>query len=217
MKEFTPHTEEAKRAKLFVMMAAIVGIFSYTLPIVFYYISFFSDDYFLYGYYLDYIVWGNTFVTYGAYIVAATFFIIWMKKAYSQLKYLGVITNHSPAATIWSWFVPLLNIFLPFSILNEMREELENYLYQNYGSSISIKRFLLGWWIFGLIRIFGIVAYYFIQNYFYESVYIMQLVVYFISLIAFSLSAYFIMRFISAYTTLEVKVGNEMHEIDSIL
>lgn len=57
----------------------------------------------------------------GATIAAAAFFIAWLKRAYTNLRALGVRNlRWGPGWTIGSWFVPLLNFVLPKQLVNDV-------------------------------------------------------------------------------------------------
>jgi hypothetical protein len=57
----------------------------------------------------------------GATLTAAGFFIAWLKRAYTNLRALGVRNlRWGPGWTIGSWFVPLLNLVLPKQLVNDV-------------------------------------------------------------------------------------------------
>jgi Domain of unknown function (DUF4328) len=53
--------------------------------------------------------------------VAAAFFIAWLHRAYSNLHALGAqYPRYSLGTTIWSWFVPILNLWRPKQVINDV-------------------------------------------------------------------------------------------------
>jgi Domain of unknown function (DUF4328) len=57
----------------------------------------------------------------GAMITAAGFFIAWLKRAYTNLRALGVRNlRWGPGWAIGSWFVPFLNLVLPKQLVNDV-------------------------------------------------------------------------------------------------
>lgn len=55
-----------------------------------------------------------------AFMVSAVAFLIWLHRAYKNLKPLGVEPRYSPAWAAGAFIVPLVNLFLPFQIFQEM-------------------------------------------------------------------------------------------------
>lgn len=53
--------------------------------------------------------------------VAAFFFIRWLHRAYRNITALGAqYPRYSAATTIWSWFVPILNLWRPKQAINDV-------------------------------------------------------------------------------------------------
>ena len=56
-----------------------------------------------------------------AFVVAIVFFIRWFGRAYRNLPALGILTlRFRPGWTIWAWFVPLLGLWRPKQIANDI-------------------------------------------------------------------------------------------------
>ena len=55
------------------------------------------------------------------------YFLRWFFLAYSYLKSREELyyLTYSPSSTIWSWFVPVLNLFMPFLIMREIDESFQ--------------------------------------------------------------------------------------------
>jgi hypothetical protein len=52
--------------------------------------------------------------------VSAIVFLIWLRRAYKNLKPLGAEPRHPSAWVIGAFIVPIINLFLPFQIFQEM-------------------------------------------------------------------------------------------------
>jgi hypothetical protein len=55
-----------------------------------------------------------------AFTVSAVMFLIWLRRAYQNLKPLGVEPRYSPSWAVAAFVVPIVNLFLPFQILQEV-------------------------------------------------------------------------------------------------
>jgi hypothetical protein len=56
-----------------------------------------------------------------AFVVGAVFFILWFHRAYSNLPALGVARRRFDSnAAIWPWFVPILNLWRPKQVANDI-------------------------------------------------------------------------------------------------
>jgi hypothetical protein len=53
-------------------------------------------------------------------IITAIVFLVWLSRAYKNLRPLGVEPQYSTGWVIGSWFVPLLNLVRPFQIVKEL-------------------------------------------------------------------------------------------------
>jgi hypothetical protein len=58
---------------------------------------------------------------FAVFIVAAFFFIRWLHRAYANIVPLGAqYPRYSTATAIWSWFVPILNLWRPKQVVNDV-------------------------------------------------------------------------------------------------
>ncbi len=56
-----------------------------------------------------------------AFIIAGICFIAWFRRAYSNLRLLGATTmRYAPGWAIGAWFVPILNLWRPKQIVNDI-------------------------------------------------------------------------------------------------
>lgn len=60
------------------------------------------------------------FIHLAIHIAAATFFIMWFRRAYNNLHTVGVKLEFEEQWACYSWFIPILNLFRPFSIMQEV-------------------------------------------------------------------------------------------------
>jgi hypothetical protein len=54
------------------------------------------------------------------FLASAVAFLIWLRRAYKNLKPLGAEPRYSPAWAVGAFVVPIINLFLPFQIFQEM-------------------------------------------------------------------------------------------------
>ena len=60
-------------------------------------------------------------VQWGLWILTAIFFIAWLHRAYKNLRPLGIeLLRYGPGWAIGAWFVPILNLFRPKQIVNDV-------------------------------------------------------------------------------------------------
>jgi hypothetical protein len=52
--------------------------------------------------------------------LGAVFFLRWFRRAYANLRAFGAATRHSPGWAIGYWFIPILNLFRPKRIADEI-------------------------------------------------------------------------------------------------
>jgi len=67
-----------------------------------------------------------TFITIASLILGLgikILFVLWFKKAYKNLSKAGIKTSYGDAMTIFSWFIPFINFFLPVAITNEIHKK----------------------------------------------------------------------------------------------
>ncbi|TRZ43181.1 DUF4328 domain-containing protein [Robertkochia solimangrovi] len=89
------------------------------------------------------------FLQLGLTIASIVVFLNWFRRSYGNLHRLGVHPNQSESATIWTWFVPILNLFRPFQIMKEIWYETQ-FTIRKSDVTFQIKEgdLLLGtWWI----------------------------------------------------------------------
>lgn len=61
----------------------------------------------------------GTYVTLALYVLTAIVFLVWFYRAYMTVN-LAVGTVHSPDHSVWTFLVPVLNLFRPYQIATEI-------------------------------------------------------------------------------------------------
>jgi hypothetical protein len=103
-----------------------------------------------------------------AFIVSAVAFFLWLHPAYKNLKPLGVEPRYSPAWVVGAFIVPLVNLFLPFQIFQEMwRASDPDTIAVSGAKSLNIvtedsskSLLVVVWWGFWLLTIINVVIAY---------------------------------------------------------
>jgi hypothetical protein len=88
------------------------------------------------------------------YIAIVVFFLRWLHLARKNLDSLGAFgAKHSPGWAIGSWFIPILNLFRPYQITQEIYRGSDPYLRGSMtsGWQFGLGSTLIGWWWFAWI------------------------------------------------------------------
>ncbi|WP_201112030.1 DUF4328 domain-containing protein [Dysgonomonas sp. Marseille-P4677] len=97
------------------------------------YIGIYAPEIFHKLYYLNYqITYFIGYVYIAAVIISIITFIRWFRRAYFNL---GVLTNECRYNDNWAsngWFVPFMNLYVPYQIMFELYEKTNNYLLEKY-------------------------------------------------------------------------------------
>jgi len=86
------------------------------------------------------------------YLIGAVIFLFWFRRAYANLDSLAVPRRHGVGWAVGSWFVPILNLFRPKQIANEIWTGSD----PQHGS---VPLWVHLWWVFWLAGTFGENAY----------------------------------------------------------
>ena len=57
---------------------------------------------------------------FAVYIATVVLFLVWLHRAYKNLRAFGVRTEQSSGWAVGSWFIPILNLFRPYQIVKEL-------------------------------------------------------------------------------------------------
>ena len=75
-----------------------------------------------------------------AFIVTIVLYLMWLHRAYKNLQALGQQTDYSPGWAVGYWFIPFINLVMPYKIVNELYEK-SNFQGNNSSSIVAI------WWL----------------------------------------------------------------------
>jgi hypothetical protein len=81
------------------------------------------------------------------YIFSVIFFIQWFRRAYfnQEVKFKSMASTNG--WTSGAWFVPILNLFKPFQLMQEMYENAEDYLLEKkLIDEKKSRKLIIGWW-----------------------------------------------------------------------
>ncbi len=89
-------------------------------------------------------------------ITSAIVFLFWFRRAYENLGRVKVNTAYNSQWTIWGWVVPIMNLFRPVQMMNEIwdrtQEKLGSFDYRN---NVVRDGLLIGsWWTLHIINSF---------------------------------------------------------------
>ena len=87
------------------------------------------------------------------YLIGAVIFLFWFRRAYANLDILRGGKRHGTGWAVGSWFVPILNLFRPKQITNEIWRG------SSAPENARIPLFVHFWWAFWLLSTFGENAY----------------------------------------------------------
>lgn len=93
----------------------------------------------------------------GLYIASIIVFLQWFRRAYGNLHRLGInYLRHKESMAIWAWMIPIICVFRPVQIMNEIWKETQKGI-KKYDSTFSIKNgeLIIGlWWTLVIITNF---------------------------------------------------------------
>jgi hypothetical protein len=100
-------------------------------------------------------------------IVGGVLFVLWMRRAYYNLKALDLPTSYSDGWAVGAWLVPILNLVRPFQIMNELvrkpeqallKGDLQETFHLKEGGPLRLqvlsKFVFAGWWGCWVINLF---------------------------------------------------------------
>ncbi len=93
----------------------------------------------------------------GVYIASIVVFLNWFRRAYGNLHRIGITyLKHKESMAVWSWFIPIIVLFRPVQIMNEIWTETQEKI-KKYDSNYNIKSggLIIGlWWTLFIISNF---------------------------------------------------------------
>jgi len=81
-------------------------------------------------------------------VLSAVVFIRWMRRAYYNLRALGIRTYHPDSWVVWAWMIPVVNLHLPYTMMREIWQNTQRLS----SGSISPHGMLRVWWVLFLLR-----------------------------------------------------------------
>ncbi|MGJ8684603.1 MAG: DUF4328 domain-containing protein [Nonlabens sp.] len=80
-------------------------------------------------------------------LIVGILFIMWFRRAYWNLHQLVKNLDHGEGWAAGAWFVPILSLFRPYNIMQELWKDTPQYLkMNNVEPSITEGQVSLGWW-----------------------------------------------------------------------
>lgn len=73
-------------------------------------------------------------------------FIQWFRRAYFNLGVICPNLNHKNGWAAGAWFVPFLNLYVPYQIMKELYTKTFQYLRNNGKYTANLSTSLVGWW-----------------------------------------------------------------------
>lgn len=106
---------------------------------------------------LDSVLSYTTSLIFVATIASIVTFILWFRRAYYNI---GLKTGKMRYGDGWAagaWFIPILNLFVPYRIMKELYEKTDQYLVVNSREPYTERLktdYVNGWWTLWIIRFF---------------------------------------------------------------
>jgi hypothetical protein len=93
-----------------------------------------------------------------AYVVSGVTFIQWFRRAYFNLHIITGPLSHTEGWAAGSWFLPFINLYRPYQIMEELYEKTKSFLDRNKittTSSLSTATLVLWWALWIISNILG--------------------------------------------------------------
>lgn len=87
-------------------------------------------------------------------LVSAIAFLLWFSRAYGNLHTKVENLAFSVSGAVWSWFIPIVNFFRPYTIMKEMYERTDAYIKENQrdAKNLDLSQTNISiWWTFWII------------------------------------------------------------------
>ncbi len=87
-------------------------------------------------------------------VISIVVFLNWFRRAYNNIIRMGQKADYSESTAAWSWFVPIMNLFVPVKIMTEINNGLQ---YQLHKMNVTLSRngvsLIIGlWWAVHIIN-----------------------------------------------------------------
>lgn len=95
-------------------------------------------------------------------LASSVVFLVWVYRAYDNLTKLNINTlNYTPGWAVGYWFVPILSLYKPYSVMKEIWEETQYYVLPPEQKKDLVKpRLVALWWT---LYIFNIIVIYIVR------------------------------------------------------
>lgn len=92
------------------------------------------------------------------YLTSTVLFLNWLRRAYGNIKRIGENTEYAETMAIWSFVIPFINLFRPYTITNEIAEKTNSKLKEinsDFSSASNFSFVGLWWGLFLLSNLLG--------------------------------------------------------------
>lgn len=101
----------------------------------------------LFGDIYDLITGADALARIGLFVVAAILVLIWLYRAYANLRALRHEPRFTPGWAVGYWFIPIINIFRPFQIIKDLYVRSENPARTAGLDRIGAPSIVTAWWV----------------------------------------------------------------------
>ncbi len=106
----------------------------------------------------DFGIKSASYLTIVAYIISIITFIRWFRRAYYNMSTIQAM-EYGDGWAAGAWFVPIMNLFVPYKMMKELYEDTDRYLLfensESYTKSLNISHVELWWTLWIISRILG--------------------------------------------------------------
>lgn len=116
------------------------------------------------AYIADYGVSSSALFMAIAAVTSVVIFIRWFRRAYFNLNTITHDTEYSDGWAAGAWFIPIMNLFVPYKIMKELYVKTDKYLTlkEGYTDNKKLKTSYIGWW-WALWIISGVVGRFYLR------------------------------------------------------
>ena len=89
------------------------------------------------------------------FVISAVMFIKWFRRAYANIRIFFPNLSYGDTWTVWTWFVPVVNLYVPYKIMRELHEKTDLLLFRNkIKIDVFGRNYLTLWWTLWIVNIF---------------------------------------------------------------
>ncbi|MCT4639311.1 MAG: DUF4328 domain-containing protein [Bacteroidales bacterium] len=150
MNTLRPNADRAKNAIILIIMVLSIQVIEFFINIINYNLySRIAEE----GVYTmaetvnsDFLVAVISLLLFTVYITSTVVFLMWFRRAYYNLKHLGMRRAHDDGWAVAAWFVPIMNLFRPYQIMRELYETSDLYIKARDENHKPNDFIFVGWW-----------------------------------------------------------------------